>query len=139
VTFSFIRSRCVLLAVAIAMVACTAAAVASCGTSPAVGTWVNTGFFSYPSPDDGGTGTAKVVSKLFMKADGTWRLLDPIMNGDGTTTPHWWNGSYSTDGDSLDLKADGSAFATTVLAGGKLTLHMAGSDESDAALVFDRQ
>ena len=138
VTFSVIISRCALLAAAAALVASSALTVAGCGTSPAVGTWVNSGSFSYSSPGASGSGSAQVVTKLFVKGDGTWRLLDPIINGDGTTTPHWWSGTYATDGSTMRLKTDGSTFATAVLSGDKLTVTGGGTQPADA-LVFTRQ
>ncbi len=137
-TFRVIAWRCLFVAFAATLVTGSALAVTGCGTSPAVGTWANSGSFSHPSPGASGSGTAQVVTKLFVKGDGTWRLLDPTINGDGTTTPHWWSGTYSSDGDTLRLKTDGSPFATAVLAGDRLKVTGSGTQPADA-LVFTRQ
>jgi hypothetical protein len=126
------------MAAAATLVTGSALAVAGRGASPVVGTWVNAGSFSYPSPGANGSGTAQVVTKLFVKGDGTWRLLDPTINSDGTTTPHSWSGTYSTDGDTVHLQTEGSPFATAVLSGDKLTVTGSGTQPADA-LVFTRQ
>jgi hypothetical protein len=94
------------------------ATLLGCGQNRFVGTWFSTGYFSTTD-----NGVHEVVTTLVVDDGDTWRLSDPIIHPDGTTTPHHWMGTYGVRGDQLRLYTGGSLFATGVQRDGWLTLN----------------